>query len=122
MPAATAAERKRRHVFTITFHVEGYDYRVFPLSAEAPQKAYRLKKPDGESYDVLLNEEGQYSCECLGFLRHGMCRDGRGCKHIRCLVAAGMLPPPPPAAPRKKGQAAEGCEREEVPPAVAIKE
>jgi hypothetical protein len=122
MPA-TATDRKRRHVFTITFHIEGYDYRVFPLAAEAPQKAYRLKKPDGETYDVLLNEEGQYSCECLGFLRHGMCRDGRGCKHIRCLVAAGMLPPPPPPpAPRRPAPAAEACEREEVPAAVVAKE
>ena len=89
-----AAPQKKRCVFTITFHIDGDDYKVIPIPVEPPQKAFRFKKGD-VTYDVLLNEEGRYSCECKGFLRYGMCKDGRGCRHIRTLVAAGMLPPPP---------------------------
>jgi hypothetical protein len=38
------------------------------------------------TYHVNLNGQ-QSSCTCLGFLRHGMFRDGRGCKHIAALFA-----------------------------------
>ena len=58
------ATETRQRVFKITFHIDGLDYRVYPLQVEHPQKAYRIKKPDGGSYDVLLSEEGHYSCEC----------------------------------------------------------
>jgi hypothetical protein len=89
---------KKRSVFTITFSIDGQDYRIIPIPVEAGQKAYRFKKGD-VTYDVLLNEEGVYSCECKGFLRYGMCKDGRGCRHIRTLVAAGMIQAPPTAKP-----------------------
>ena len=91
-----AGRRQQTHTFTITFTVEGTDYFVIPLhpDADVAVRAFRFKKSSGESYDVRLDAEGHFGCECKGFLRWGMCRDGRGCKHIKCLVAAGMMPPP----------------------------
>jgi hypothetical protein len=99
---STVAERPARQrrqqlrSFTIVFRVEGLDYFVIPLAPdpEVAVRAFRFKKADGTTYDVSWNAEGRFSCECLGFLKHGMCKDGRGCKHVRCLVAAGMMPAP----------------------------
>ena len=89
-------QRRQQRRFSIIFRVENLDYFVIPLrpDADVAVKAFRFKKADGTTYDVSLNAEGRFSCDCLGFLKHGMCKDGRGCKHVRCLVAAGMMPAP----------------------------
>ncbi|HTU18978.1 MAG TPA: hypothetical protein VMG10_13035 [Gemmataceae bacterium] len=76
-------------------------YRVLPLDSQMGGVAFRLEKADKgngerESYEVLL--DGQQSrCCCKGFEQHGMCKDGKGCKHIAGLtaaVAAKQLPIP----------------------------
>jgi hypothetical protein len=83
-------------------------YRVRPLESQMGGIAFRLEKADkghGETevYDVLL--DGQQSrCCCRGFEKHGMCKDGKGCKHIagcQAAVAAGQLQaaPKPEAKP-----------------------
>jgi hypothetical protein len=83
-------------------------YRVTPLPCAFGKAAFHLQKADKgdgqpEEYDVLL--DGQRStCECKGFLRHGMkAADGRGCKHVagcQAAVNAGQLQaaPKPQAA------------------------
>jgi hypothetical protein len=76
-------------------------YRVTAIPHGFGKAAFRLDKADKgdcnpESYNVLL--DGQHSlCDCLGFEKHGLCKDGRGCKHIAGLtaaLAAKLLPVP----------------------------
>jgi hypothetical protein len=103
-------------------------YRVLPLPHAFGNAAFRLEKADKgqgepERYDVLL--DGSHStCECQGFLRHGMrACGGTGCKHIAgCQAAlnAGQLPTlstaqtqPAPSAPEP---AEEVIELTEAPP------
>ena len=40
-------------------------------------------------YDVRLDTEGHAECSCPGCVFH---RQGKPCKHLRALCAAGMLP------------------------------
>jgi hypothetical protein len=77
-------------------------YKVEALAHDFGRAAFRLTKADrgdgaGEVYDVLL--DGPKSlCGCKGFERHGMCKDGKGCKHIagcQAAVTAGQLAPLP---------------------------
>jgi hypothetical protein len=39
-----------------------------------------------EPYHVHLDKALGHSCTCLGFLHRGMCKDGRGCRHIAALA------------------------------------
>jgi hypothetical protein len=73
-------------------------YRVTPLPCDFGRAAFRLDKADkgdgpGETYYVLLAGDNS-SCECKGFLKHGLCKDGKGCKHIagcKAALEAGQL-------------------------------
>jgi hypothetical protein len=61
-------------------------YRVQAVPCQFGRAAFRLSKADrgdgpGETYDVLL-DGARSTCDCRGFLKHGMCKDGKGCKHI----------------------------------------
>jgi hypothetical protein len=87
-------------------------YRVTAIPHAYGKAAFHLQKADKgdgepEAYDVLL--DGQFSsCECKGFLRHGMsAAGGKGCKHIagcQAAVNAGQLQaaPKPEAKPARK--------------------
>ncbi|GAC1475940.1 MAG: hypothetical protein NVSMB9_29420 [Isosphaeraceae bacterium] len=67
-------------------------YRVVPLATdpESALRAFRLHKRDGTLYDI---EETLYgaSCDCpdFTFRREGL--DPDGCKHVKALVAEGLL-------------------------------
>jgi hypothetical protein len=86
-------------------------YKVQPLPTAWGKAAFRLTKSDrgtgpGEQYDVLLAGRDS-TCECKGFLKHGLCKDGRGCKHIAgCQAAldAGQLAAAPRALPQLDAQ------------------
>jgi hypothetical protein len=39
-----------------------------------------------ETYHVHFDRTLGDSCTCLGFLHHGMGKDGKGCKHIAALA------------------------------------
>jgi hypothetical protein len=93
-------------------------YRVTALPHAFGKAAFHLQKADKgdgepEEYDVLL--DGPFSsCECKGFLRHGMkAAGGTGCKHIagcQAAVNAGQLqatPKPQQAALVPKPQPEE---------------
>jgi len=92
-------------VLWLTVGKEVSAYLVKPLQS-AFGTAFRLVKADkgnhsGAEYDVLL-DGSRSTCECQGFLRHGMCKDGHGCKHIAGLTAAiavGSLPAAPKPVP-----------------------
>jgi hypothetical protein len=77
--------------FTIVFEIAEDRYHVFPLAAhpEVAQAAFRFRKLTGaqEVYDVRLDAEGRAECDCPGCTYHG-----KPCKHLKTLVAAGMLP------------------------------
>jgi hypothetical protein len=81
-----------RAVCRLTMAINGVDYRVEPNPAEAyaVRKAYRLSKPDGTAYDVALTGFG-LTCDCPDFIfrRDGI--DPDGCKHIKAMVAYGLL-------------------------------
>jgi hypothetical protein len=100
-PVKTPPKRVRKYPpkqesFRITFHINGNDYSVTPIDChpEMGSKAYRLRKKNGPRagavYDVLLTPSGP-TCDCDGYTKHGMCKHGKGCIHIRCLKAAGMI-------------------------------
>lgn len=93
MTTTTALPRRSRPTtFRIVFQLGDDLYTVIPLpQVPAVRKAYRVRKhdADGHEYDVALHHDGHISCECLGFLYHQ-----RPCRHIRSLLAAGMIEDP----------------------------
>jgi hypothetical protein len=46
----------------------------------------QFQSANGEPRHVLLDGQASF-CTCQGFEKHGMCRDGRGCRHIAALAA-----------------------------------
>ncbi|AGA26481.1 hypothetical protein [Singulisphaera acidiphila] len=76
----------------LTLNINGATYRVHPIPADAfaAIKAYRLRKGDGSNYDVALTVHGP-ECDCpdYTFNRDGI--DPAGCKHIKALLAVGLL-------------------------------
>lgn len=53
-------------------------------------KVWRLRKPDGQTYDVHRGRSG-FECTCWDFIYRWANRDSAGCKHCRALSAAGLL-------------------------------
>jgi hypothetical protein len=96
-------------------------YRVTPLPHAFGKAAFHLAKADKgdgqpEEYDVLLDGP-RSTCECKGFLRHGMkAAGGTGCKHVagcQAAVSAGQLqaaPRPQQAAPQVQTEAKPATE------------
>jgi hypothetical protein len=72
--------------------INGTNYSVRPVLADSSiaLKAFRLRKEDGTIYDVALTAHG-LECDCPNFLfrRDGL--DPSGCKHVKALVACGLL-------------------------------
>jgi hypothetical protein len=46
----------------------------------------QFQSANGEPRHVLLDGQASF-CTCQGFEKHGMCRDGKGCRHIAALAA-----------------------------------
>ena len=74
-------------------------YRVTRLPHAFGKAAFHLQKADRgdgqpEAYEVLLDGP-RSTCECKGFLRHGMsAAGGTGCKHVaglNAVLAAGQV-------------------------------
>jgi hypothetical protein len=88
-PARTRKPRpQKQRVFTITFTIDGTDYKVYPpaIDPSIGRKAFRFAKQsgDGEVYDLHADEYG-LQCQCKGFQRHGHF------KHVETTQAAGKL-------------------------------
>ncbi len=81
-----------RAICRLTMEINGVDYRVEPNVSQsyAVTKAYRLCKPDGTAYDVALTDFG-LTCDCPDFIFHRDGVDPDGCKHIKAMVAYGLL-------------------------------
>ena len=55
-------------------------------------KAFRLRKFDGTEYDIAQTREG-ITCDCPDFTFNRDGIDPEGCKHVKALVACGLIDP-----------------------------
>jgi hypothetical protein len=71
-----------------------YTVRRLGCDAWVGRESYQLLKTDGTVYDVVQTRYGA-ECDCPDFIfrREGI--DPSGCKHVKALVAAGLLEPSP---------------------------
>ena len=76
----------------LTLVINGAAYNVRPVQtdADAALKAYRLRKSDGTAYHVALTVHG-LTCDCPDFTFNRDGIDPAGCKHIKAMVAVGLL-------------------------------
>jgi hypothetical protein len=79
----------------LTLTINGTHYSVRP-NVGAACVAFRLKKADGTVYDVARTLHG-LTCDCPDFLMRRDGIDPAGCKHIKAMVACGLLTPDPAA-------------------------
>jgi hypothetical protein len=88
MSTPTARRLRRQRHFTITFGIEGTDYKLHPLPIDPSigMVAVRFVKQggDGEVYDLHRDGFG-WNCQCKGFLAHGHC------KHVETVRAAARI-------------------------------
>lgn len=92
---------------TLTIGAISYAVRPVGCHPDLARRAFRLAKDDGTLYDVAQTPHGP-ACDCPDFLfrRDGI--DPEGCKHVRALVAHGLIeglevdgaPDPAPRPPR----------------------
>ncbi len=84
------AEHIERHgTCAVYLRINGLVYAAKCMRTTAG-KVWRLRKPDGQSYDVYRGRDG-LSCECWDWIAVWANREGEGCKHCRALKAAGLL-------------------------------
>ena len=78
--------------WTLTIGSTAYAVRRLGAAPEIARRAFRLAKGDGTLYDVAETPFGP-ACDCPDFLfrRDGV--DPEGCKHVRALVAVGLIEP-----------------------------
>ena len=76
----------------LSLFINGTAYHVFPLPADTLTtiKAFQLRKYDGTEYDIAQNPRGM-TCDCPDFTFNREGIDPEGCKHIKALVACGLL-------------------------------
>jgi hypothetical protein len=86
----------------LSLFINGTAYHVRPLPAEPPTilKAFQLRKFDGTEYDLCQTQEG-ISCDCPDYTFHREGVDPEGCKHVKALVACGLLDPEMSRAPAR---------------------
>jgi hypothetical protein len=67
-----------------------YAVRALTCDPIVADKAFRLNKSDGTLYDVAQTRYGP-QCDCPDFIfrRDGI--DPTGCKHVKALVAEGLI-------------------------------
>jgi hypothetical protein len=91
-PAKTRKYAPKPGGFKLEATIGGDKYTLIPLKGDPSEVRFvlRVKKTVGkelDTYDVHLDAAGKFGCQCRGFLRFGMCKDGRGCRHIKLLRA-----------------------------------
>ncbi len=86
---ALASQSLRSHLF-LTINQTVYAVHVLPCDPPAVGNAFRLNKADGTLYDVAQTRYGP-QCDCPDFIfrRDGI--DPSGCKHVKALVAQGLI-------------------------------
>jgi hypothetical protein len=76
----------------LTIRINGVNYTVRPNRGRgfAAIKAYRLRKPNGTVYDVVQTVTG-IECDRPDHVFHRDGIDPGGCKHVKAVVACGLL-------------------------------
>jgi hypothetical protein len=91
MPILAPIHRGARssHLF-LRIHRTFYEVQALPCDPIVAEKAFRLNKSDGTLYDVAKTPYG-LQCDCPDFIfrREGI--DPTGCKHVKALVAEGLI-------------------------------
>lgn len=92
--AARKPVRPAHGTCRLTITINGTAYNVRPIASDtfAAFQAFRLRKADGTAYDVADTLYG-HTCDCPDFVFHREGIDPSGCKHIKALVACGILSP-----------------------------
>jgi hypothetical protein len=108
----------------MTVQINGVEYVARPLSGMGieARRLIRLRKDDGAVYYVSEHEHGA-ECDCPDYIFHRDGLDPTGCKHIKALVACGLLanrfeelmPLPTPRAWTNTTREAMEQERDEIP-------
>jgi hypothetical protein len=103
-------------VARLSLFINGTAYDVHPIDADgsAAARAFRLRKFDGTEYDVAQAPQG-LSCDCPDFTFHREGIDPEGCKHIKALVACGLVR----KTDRAKGAAPDDDAMRQVEPSAA---
>lgn len=67
-------------------------YLVHPLRCDptTAERAFRLRKMEGTLYDVAQTRLGP-TCDCPDFIFRRSGIDPSGCKHVKALVAQGLI-------------------------------
>lgn len=76
-------------VARLSLFINGTAYQVQRIRADAVA-AFRLRKFDGTEYDIAQTEQG-IACDCPDYTFHREGIDPEGCKHIKALVACGLI-------------------------------
>jgi hypothetical protein len=79
-------------VARLTLFISGKAYHVQPLNGVdvGIMRAFRLRKFDGTEYDIAQTADG-ISCDCPDFTFRREAIDPSGCKHIKALIACGLI-------------------------------
>lgn len=82
----------RGRTYELYLTIDTFPYLVRPILADPllARRAFQLTKPDGTRYDVSQTRHGA-SCDCPDFIYRRDGLDPLGCKHIRALVACGLI-------------------------------
>lgn len=88
----TRRRKRARHVSQLLLTIDQTFYAIRPLRCDSSvaQRAFRLQKFDGTFYNVAQTDFGG-QCDCPDFIFRREEIDPEGCKHIRALVAHGMM-------------------------------
>ncbi|QDV36060.1 hypothetical protein [Tautonia plasticadhaerens] len=94
--------------FQLYLTIDGFPYGVRPVLSDpyVARRAFELTKPDGTRYDIAQTHHGA-CCDCPDFIYRREGLDPLGCKHVRALVACGLIEredrgdprPSPPSRP-----------------------
>jgi hypothetical protein len=81
-------------VARLTLFISGKAYNMQPLHGDdvGIMKAFRLRKYDGTEYDIAQTADG-VSCDCPDYAFRREAVDPSGCKHIKALIACGLIDP-----------------------------
>lgn len=91
-PGGRKAVRPAHGLCRLTLTINGTPYAVRPIAADprAVIKAFRLRKADGAAYDVAQTVHGP-ECDCPDFVFHRDGIDHDGCKHVKAMIAVGLI-------------------------------
>ena len=79
----------RSGVVAVYLRINGIYYAARCMRT-AEGKVWRLRKSNGQAYDVCRGRDG-LQCDCWDWVAVWANREGEGCKHCRALKAAGLF-------------------------------